>query len=85
MTCAFFVATEAPFLVGKILAECVGDDGEPRVDLHWLRPGRDHIRDNAACVTLDNYGRATFVEGYVHAVGGGGSGWRKKKTLAGNL
>ena len=74
---AFFVATEAPFLVGKILAERLGDDGEPGVDLHWLRPGRDHIRDNAACMTLDNYGRVTFVEGYVHA-GGGGSGRRMR-------
>ena len=31
---AFFVATEAPFLVGKILAERLGDDDEPGVDLH---------------------------------------------------
>ena len=71
---AFFVATDAPFLAGKILAERLGDDGEPGVDLHWLRPDRDHIRDNAACMTLDNYGRATFVEGYVHGGGGGGGG-----------
>ena len=26
---AFFVATEAPLLVGKVLAERVGDDGDP--------------------------------------------------------
>ena len=67
----FFVATEAPFLVGKILAERIGDDCEPGVDLHWLRPGRDYIRDNAACMTLYNYGRASYVEGNVHAGGGG--------------
>ena len=58
--------------------ERVGDDGEPGVDLHWLRPGRDHIHDNTACMTLDNYGRATFVEGYVHSAGGDGSGRRAR-------
>ena len=30
-------------------------------------------------MTLDNYGKATFVEGYVHAACGGGFGRRKSK------
>ncbi|CAM9858195.1 unnamed protein product, partial [Choristocarpus tenellus] len=50
---AFFVATEALLLVGKILAERVGEDGERGVDLHWLRPTSDHIRDNATFMTLE--------------------------------
>ncbi|CAM9841945.1 unnamed protein product, partial [Choristocarpus tenellus] len=51
---AFFVATETPLLVGKILAERVGEDGEHGVDIHWLRPTSDHTRDNAALMTLEN-------------------------------
>ncbi|CAM9862260.1 unnamed protein product [Choristocarpus tenellus] len=58
---------EAPLLVGKILAERVGDDGERGVDLHWIRPTSDHTRDNTAFLTLEKYGKSTFVEGYTHA------------------
>ncbi|CAM9739656.1 unnamed protein product, partial [Choristocarpus tenellus] len=64
---AFFVATEAPLLVGKILAERVGDDGERRVDLHCLRPASAHTPDNAALLTLEKYGKSTLVQGYIHA------------------
>ncbi|CAN0027413.1 unnamed protein product, partial [Choristocarpus tenellus] len=62
---AFFVATEAPLLVGKILAERVSEDGESGVDIHWLRPTSDHTRDNAATLNLEKYGKSSFVESWV--------------------
>ena len=68
---AFFVARGAPFLVGRIVAESVDPDGERGVDLHWFRPTNDHTRDNAASLTLDEYRKSTFVEGYVMTAGDG--------------
>ncbi|CAM9842433.1 unnamed protein product, partial [Choristocarpus tenellus] len=35
--------------------------------LHWLRSTSDHTRDNATFMTLDKYGKSSFVEGYIHA------------------
>ena len=57
---AFFVAREAPSLVGKIISESVGDEVERGVDLHWLRPTNKHTRDNAALLTLQQYWKRFF-------------------------
>jgi len=62
---AFFMAREAPFLIGRIVSESVGDEGERGVDIHWLRPTDNHTRDNAAFLTLQQYGKCSFVEGYI--------------------
>ncbi|CAB1104354.1 unnamed protein product [Ectocarpus sp. CCAP 1310/34] len=62
---AFFVARRAPFLVGRIVAERLGEEGERGVDLHWLRPSSDYLSNNAASVTLREYSNSTFVEGFV--------------------
>lgn len=79
---AFFVARGAPLLVGRIVAESVGRGGERGVDLHWFRPTNDHTCDNAASLTLDEYGKSTFVEGYVMTArdGTGRSGKAKKRV-----
>ncbi|CAM9785975.1 unnamed protein product, partial [Choristocarpus tenellus] len=55
---------ETLLLVGKILLECVGEDGERGVDIHWLRPTSDHTHDNVALMTLEKYGKSSFIEGY---------------------
>lgn len=62
---AFFMAREAPFVVGKVIAESFDDDGERGVDLHWLRPTKDDTCNNAASLTLEEYGSSTFVGGYI--------------------
>lgn len=78
---AFFVATNAPFLVGKIVAERVVEEGESEVEIHWLRPAKDHTLYNAASMTLDEYAKGAFVECYVMTKANGvGRGTKPKRA-----
>lgn len=59
---AFFVATEAPFLVGKVEGEREGDGGDRDV-LHWYTPSKS-LLERAATVEFDVYGKAVFNAAY---------------------
>ena len=62
---AFFLATNAPFLVGKIIAEGVEHEGDDGVDIHWFRPAKDLTPDNVQSMSIEEYGKGGFVEGFV--------------------
>ena len=60
---AFFTATSAPFLFGKIQEERDGDDGEREVSLHWYTPSKK-LDLQASTVDFDVYEKARFTANF---------------------
>lgn len=60
---AFFVATDAPFLVGKVEGERQGEGREREVCLHWYTPSKSLLQQ-AATVDFELYGMAVFNAAY---------------------
>ena len=74
----FLLAAGAPFLVGKIDRERIGEGGEREVCLHWLTPSA-RLVSQAASIEFEKYGRAVFGQTFnVEAAVLAGQGQRKK-------
>ena len=76
---AFFLADQAPFLVGQITdvrrAEGDGEEREAQheVRIHWWSPATARIRAAAASVSLDTYAKGVFAKDHVPWQGSGGN------------
>lgn len=75
---AFFLADQAPFLVGQITDVHLAQDGvqdresQDEVQIHWWSPTSTRIRASAASVSLDTYAKGVFVGDHVPLPGNGG-------------